>query len=53
VERGKVRLRSADDAAELARGDSANYRADVPHAIENAGRGEALVFLVVIYRPGH
>lgn len=53
VERGKVRVRSGDDAAELGRGDSANYRADVPHAIENSGRGEALVFLVVIYRPGH
>jgi hypothetical protein len=30
--------------------DSASYRADVPHAIVNAGRGEAPVFLVDIYR---
>jgi transcriptional regulator with XRE-family HTH domain len=51
VERGRIRVRSGDDQAELGRGDSANYRADVPHAIENIGRGEALLFLVVIYRP--
>lgn len=51
VERGRVRVRSEEDDAELGRGDSANYRADVPHSIENAGRGEALLFLVVIYRP--
>lgn len=31
-------------------GDSASYRADVPHAIVNAGKGEAVVFLVDIYR---
>ncbi len=31
-------------------GDSASYRADVPHAIVNAGRGDAALFLVDIYR---
>ena len=36
--------------AELAKGDSTTYRADVPHAIENLGKGEATVFLVVIYQ---
>jgi transcriptional regulator with XRE-family HTH domain len=50
VERGKVRVKSGEHAVELSRGDSATYRADLPHAIENAGRGEALLFLVVIYR---
>jgi quercetin dioxygenase-like cupin family protein len=34
----------------LGPGDSANYRADVPHAIVNNGKGEVVVFLVVIYR---
>jgi transcriptional regulator with XRE-family HTH domain len=50
VERGKVRVKSGEHTVELGRGDSATYRADLPHAIENAGRGEALLFLVVIYR---
>lgn len=49
VQKGRVRLVSADDTNELGRGDSAGYRADVTHAIENLGRGEALLFLVVIY----
>lgn len=50
VEKGRVRVESAGDAEELGAGDSASYRADVPHAIVNAGRGEAMVFLVDIYR---
>lgn len=50
VEKGSVRVESADHAAKLNRGDSANYRADVPHAIVNVGRGEAIVFLVDIYQ---
>ena len=44
-----MRLESSDDSNELNRGDSAKYRADVPHAITNVGRGEAHIFLVVIY----
>lgn len=50
VEQGKVRVHSADDVSDLNRGDSASYRADVPHAIANTGKSEAVVFLVVIYR---
>ena len=50
VEQGKVRVESSNDTAELAKGDSTTYRADVPHAIENIGKGEATVFLVVIYQ---
>ncbi len=50
VHQGKVRVCSADDAVELGRGDSAHYRADVVHSIENIGRGDAVVFLVAIYR---
>ena len=37
-------------AEELAPGDSASYRADVAHVITNTGKGEAVLFLVVIYR---
>lgn len=50
VQKGRVRVESASDAEELAPGDSATYRADVSHAIVNAGKGEAVIFLVDIYR---
>jgi transcriptional regulator with XRE-family HTH domain len=50
VEQGRVRVRSQHDAMELAKGDSASYRADVPHAIENLGKTDATVILVVIYQ---
>lgn len=50
VQKGRVRVESANDAEELGPGDSATYRADVPHAIVNAGKGEAVIFLVDIYR---
>lgn len=50
VERGLVKVVCSDDAAELKTGDSAHYPADVPHAIENIGQEEAVVFLVVTYR---
>ncbi len=50
VQRGRVRVESAGDAEDLNPGDSASYRADVPHAILNAGRSEAAMFLVDIYR---
>lgn len=50
VQKGRVRVESAGDAELLNPGDSANYRADVPHAIVNAGKSEAVVFLVDIYR---
>jgi transcriptional regulator with XRE-family HTH domain len=50
VEEGHVRVESGTDTDVLEKGDSATYRADVPHAIVNAGKGDAIVFLVVIYR---
>jgi transcriptional regulator with XRE-family HTH domain len=50
VHKGRLRIESASDAEELNPGDSASYRADVPHAILNVGRTEAVVFLIVIYR---
>lgn len=49
VQKGRVRVESGGDADELAHGDSASYRADVPHALVNAGRGEAVIILVDIY----
>lgn len=49
VEQGRICIHSAGEKQELGKGDSASYRADVPHAIENRGKGDALTFLVVIY----
>jgi transcriptional regulator with XRE-family HTH domain len=50
VQKGSVRIESADDAKDLEPGDSASYRADVRHAMINLGRTVAMVFLVEIYR---
>ena len=50
VQKGQVRVESAEDAETLNPGDSASYRADVPHAIVNTGKSEAVIFLVDIYR---
>jgi len=50
VQKGRVRIESANDSDELDVGDSASYRADVPHAIVNLGKSDAVVFLVDIYR---
>jgi transcriptional regulator with XRE-family HTH domain len=49
VQRGTVRVQAGGDQADLATGDSAHYPADVPHVIENTGREEAVLFLVVTY----
>lgn len=49
VQEGSVRVRSAGDLAELRKGDSAHYPADVPHAIENTSASDAVLFLVVTY----
>ncbi len=50
IEKGKVTVESGETQVGLSRGDSASYRADVPHCIANAGKGEAIAFLVVIYK---
>jgi len=50
VLKGTVRVESAGDIEVLDPGDSASYRADVPHAMVNTGRSAATVFLVDIYR---
>jgi transcriptional regulator with XRE-family HTH domain len=50
VEKGSVRVESDDSCVELEEGDSATYRADVPHALINMGEEDAVVFLVDIYR---
>jgi transcriptional regulator with XRE-family HTH domain len=50
VQKGRVRVESGGDTEELGAGDSASFRADVPHAVVNIGRTEVLAYLVDIYR---
>jgi transcriptional regulator with XRE-family HTH domain len=50
VQKGRIRIESADDAEDLAGGDSASYHADVRHSIITTGKSEAVVFLIVVYR---
>ncbi len=50
VTAGKVRVTAGDKTADLKPGDTAHYSADVPHKIENTGRGKATIMLVVRYR---
>lgn len=49
VQQGAVRVTSGGESTDLGRGDSAHYPADVPHAIKNTSKEEAIVFLVVTY----
>lgn len=50
VEQGRMRVCSAEETIDLHKGDSASYRADVPHALENLGKSDAVLFLLVIYQ---
>jgi quercetin dioxygenase-like cupin family protein len=49
VQQGQIQVESGAHRESLTAGDSASYRADVPHAIINNSRREAVVFLVDIY----
>jgi transcriptional regulator with XRE-family HTH domain len=44
---GRGRVVSGENSTELNEGDSAHYRADLPHAIENCGKKELICYLVV------
>ncbi|MBN1553787.1 MAG: helix-turn-helix transcriptional regulator [Phycisphaerae bacterium] len=50
VTKGRIRITSGEQIEELHRGDSAYYRADVHHAIQNVGKSQAEGFLIVRYR---
>lgn len=47
---GRARVTSGDHSCELDTNDSAHYRADIPHAIENVGDSPLVCFLVVTYK---
>jgi len=50
VNQGRVRVTTGDQQAEIGRGDSIHYRADVPHAIASIGRGRVEAYMIVHYR---
>lgn len=50
VAAGEIRLESGSDVQMLTSGDSAIYRADLPHALVNIGSDEAVMYLVDVYR---
>lgn len=47
VTRGSARVISGDNSCKVSEGDSAHYRADLTHTIENCGDQELLCYLVV------
>ena len=47
ITRGRARVVSGDTNCELDQGDSAHYRGDLNHSIENRGDGELVCYLVV------
>ncbi len=49
VEAGEIEVSSAAATMRLSVGETARYRADVPHAIVNAGAGPARCLLVLLY----
>ena len=50
VLKGQGTVLSGEDTCTLRKSDSAHYRADVPHMIENTGKTQFHAFLVVTYR---
>ncbi|HEX7009341.1 MAG TPA: XRE family transcriptional regulator [Phycisphaeraceae bacterium] len=49
IQKGRARIVCGRQTSDLRRGDSAHYRADVEHAIENIGPSDLLAFLIVTY----
>ena len=50
--KGRFTVTSGEESAGLSKGDSIHYRADIPHTIQNVGKGQAEAFLIVRY-PGN
>jgi len=50
VSKGRVRVVTGEQQAEIGRGDSIHYRADVPHCITNIGRGRVEAYMIAHYR---
>lgn len=50
VASGSLTVQSGESVAELKKGDSIHYAADLPHRISNAGKGAATGVLLVWYK---
>ena len=50
VNKGKAQIQSGTDSSILSEGDSAHYRADLPHKIINIGKKKLICYLVVTYK---
>ena len=50
VQSGTIFVKSGDEEAQLNKGDSVQYAADIQHSIENRSKKNAILFLVDIYR---
>jgi transcriptional regulator with XRE-family HTH domain len=50
VSRGKARVTTREEAAEIGKGDAIHYRADVPHVIANVGKAKVEAYMIVHYR---
>ena len=47
---GQIEVNSGDQSAQLSKGDSARYPADVAHSLRNIGHDKAEAFLVAVYQ---
>lgn len=50
VQSGTVIIKSGEEEAQINKGDSVQYAADIEHAIENRSKKNAVLFLVDIYK---
>ena len=50
VAKGRLAVTSGDETGQVGKGDSIHYRADLPHALRNVGKGRAEVYMIVRYR---
>jgi len=48
--KGKLAVSSGTETAQIDKGDSIHYRADLPHAIKNLTKSQALAYLTVQYK---
>lgn len=50
VTKGRLTVECGDQSADVGKGDSIHYRADVPHVLRNAGKGRTEMYMIVRYR---
>ena len=48
--KGRLAIASGEQQAEINKGDSIHYRADLLHSLRNTGRGQAEAYIIVRYR---